>query len=156
MNETDEYYMEFAIREAEKAMAKEEVPVGAVLVRDGEVIASAHNLRETANDPTAHAELLAIREGAIRFGSWRLTDSTLYVTKEPCVMCAGAMVNARLGRLVYGCGDSRFGASESIYHITSDPRLNHSVEVKAGVLEDECANILKRFFAKLRVGKAES
>ncbi len=151
MSDLDEYYMGLALKEAEKAMKKDEVPVGAVLIRDDEVIASAYNLRESDNDPTAHAELLVIKQGARKTGKWRLIDSTLYVTKEPCVMCAGAMVNARLGRLVYGCNDIRFGAVDSIYKITTDPSLNHRVDVRSGVLEEECAEILKNFFKKLRV-----
>lgn len=157
MSDLDEYYMGLALKEAEKAMKKDEVPVGAVLIRDDEVIASAYNLRESDNDPTAHAELLVIKEGARKTGKWRLIDSTLYVTKEPCVMCAGAMVNARLGRLVYGCNDIRFGAVGSIYKITTDPSLNHRVDVRSEVLEEECAEILKNFFKKLRVNnKVES
>lgn len=151
MNESDEYYMGIAIKEAEKAFEKDEVPVGAVLVIDDIIIASAHNLRESENDPTAHAELMAIKEGARKTGQWRLTGSTLYVTKEPCVMCAGAMINARLGSLVYGCKDKRFGASDSLYHITTDPALNHRVDVRSGVLEEDCAEILKKFFKELRI-----
>lgn len=151
MSESDEYYMGLALKEAEKAFEKDEVPVGAVLVINDRIIASAHNLREAENDPTAHAELLAIKEGAEKIGGWRLNDATLYVTKEPCVMCAGAMINARLGRLVYGCRDTRYGASESIYHITTDPALNHRVDVRPGVLEEDCAEILKSFFQKLRI-----
>lgn len=150
MSESDEYYMGIALKEAENAFRKDEVPVGAVLVINDRIITSAHNLRETENDPTAHAELLAIKEGAIKNGGWRLNDATLYVTKEPCVMCAGAMINARLGRLVYGCKDARYGASDSIYHITTDPALNHRVDVRFGVLEEDCSDILKRFFVKLR------
>jgi tRNA(adenine34) deaminase len=150
MSNSDEYYMSLALNEAEKAFAKDEVPVGAVLVRDDVVIASAHNLRESECDPTAHAELMVMREGAKMTGDWRLTDTTLFVTKEPCVMCSGTMVNARLSRLVYGCKDSRFGAVDSIYKIPTDPALNHRVEVKSGVLEEECAKILQSFFQKLR------
>lgn len=150
MNKSDEYYMGLALKEAEKAFSKDEVPVGAVLVIDDEIIVSAHNLRESENDPTAHAELMAMREGAKKRGNWRLTDAVLYVTKEPCVMCSGTMVNARLSRLVYGCKDARFGAVDSIYNIPTDPSLNHRIEVTSGVLEEKCAAILKRFFAKLR------
>lgn len=142
--------MQLAIKEAEKAFAENEVPVGAVLIRGDEIIASARNKRESLNDPTAHAELIAIREGAIKSGNWRLTDATLYVTKEPCVMCAGAMVNARLGRLVYGCRDEKYGAVTSRHQLVYDPSLNHRVKVVAGILEEECADILKRFFVKLR------
>jgi len=149
-NRPDEHYMHLALKEAGEAFAENEVPVGAVLVKGGEIIASARNRRESLHDPTAHAELLAIREGAMKTGNWRLTDATLYVTKEPCVMCAGAMVNARLGRLVYGCRDERYGAVTSRYQLVYDPSLNHRVKVISGILEDECADILKRFFVQLR------
>ena len=142
--------MRLALNEAETGFFENEVPVGAVLVLSGKVVASAHNRRESENDPTAHAELMALREGAIEIGGWRLTGSTLYVTKEPCVMCAGAMVNARLTRLVYGCRDLRYGAVTSQYQIVSDARLNHRVDVLSGILEDECADILKRFFKMRR------
>ncbi len=139
--------MRLALREAEAAFTEEEVPVGAVLVVDGEVIVSTRNNRETSFDPTGHAEIVAIREAAHKLQRWRLSDATLYVTKEPCPMCAGAMVNARLGRLVYGCGDVKGGAVANLYHLLSDSRLNHQVEVVSGVLEEECAQLLKRFFA---------
>ncbi len=149
-NLTDEYFMRLALREAEAAFMENEVPVGAILIKDNRMIAAAHNTKEVKNDPTAHAELTVLREGASGAGNWRLTDATLYVTKEPCVMCAGAMVNARLGRLVYGCMDKRYGAVASRYQIVSDPALNHQVEVISGILESDCADILKRFFEKLR------
>ncbi|MBI5026345.1 MAG: tRNA adenosine(34) deaminase TadA [Nitrospirae bacterium] len=142
--------MRLAIEEARAAFNEDEIPVGAVLVNNGAVIARAHNTREFTSDPTAHAEILAIKEGAERLGSWRLAQATLYVTKEPCIMCAGTMVNARLGRLVYGCKDIKGGAIESLYNIVSDPRLNHRVEVISGVLEDECAEILQCFFKSRR------
>ncbi|HCC68596.1 MAG TPA: tRNA-specific adenosine deaminase [Nitrospiraceae bacterium] len=142
--------MQLALKEAELAFLKGECPVGAVLVKENRVIAKAHNIKESKNDPTGHAEIIVIREGASKTGNWRLVDITLYVTKEPCVMCAGSMVNARLGRLVYGCKDIKGGAIESLYNIVSDPRLNHQIEVKSGVLENDCADILKRFFVKLR------
>lgn len=146
----DEQFMHLALQEAEKAFLKDEVPVGAVLIKNGIVIAMAHNMRETENDPTAHAELIALRKGAFRIKSWRLKDATLYVTKEPCVMCAGVMVNARLDRLVYGCRDEKGGAVHSLYSLLSDKRLNHCVEVASGVLEEECSSILKMFFEKRR------
>ena len=138
--------MQMAVNEAGLAYDKGEVPVGAVLVMDGHVVASAHNNKETSGDPTAHAELLVVRQGAIKTGDWRLNDATLYVTKEPCVMCAGAMINARLGRLVYGCKDDRFGAVNSCYQLLHDPNLNHQVRVVSGVLEEKCAGILRKFF----------
>jgi tRNA(adenine34) deaminase len=142
-------FMELALEEAEVAFNENEVPVGAVLVKDGKVIARAYNLRESTNDPAGHAEIIALKTGAGALANWRLTDTTLYVTKEPCVMCAGAMVNARLGRLVYGCRDEKGGAVDSLYNLLSDKRLNHRVEVVSGVLEKECVEILQRFF-KLR------
>ncbi len=150
---SDEYFMGLALKEANAAFDKGEIPVGAVLTVKDRVIASIHNTKESINDPTAHAELLAIREGAINSRDWRLTDAALYVTKEPCVMCAGAMLNARLGRLVYGCKDDRFGAVNSRYQLLHDPSLNHQVRVVSGVLENECADILRRFFVQLRSGQ---
>jgi tRNA(adenine34) deaminase len=140
-----------ALDEARVAVAMGEVPVGAVLVVEGEAIAKAHNLKETVNDPTAHAEVLALREGARKLKRWRLTDCALYVTKEPCIMCSGAMVNARLGKLVYACRDPKGGAAESLYNIPTDPRLNHRVEVVSGVLEEECRELLKGFFEEKRI-----
>ncbi len=148
---TDEYFMRLALEQAEKAFAGNEIPVGAVLVRDNRVVAASHNRREQFHDPTAHAELAVLREGGIKSGNWRLADAVLYVTKEPCVMCAGAMVNARLGRLVYGCRDERYGAVASRYQLLHDPALNHQVRVVSGVMENECADILRRFFVKLRL-----
>jgi tRNA(adenine34) deaminase len=149
-NETDIYFMKMAVEEAALAFGEGEVPVGAVLVRDGSVVARSHNCRELSHDPTGHAEILVIRSGAGGEDRWRLTDATLYVTKEPCMMCAGAMVNSRLGRLVYGCRDEKGGAVHSLYNLLSDKRLNHQVEVVSGVLETDCAEILKRFFLERR------
>ena len=146
----DEYFMGLALKEAQKAFDEGEVPVGAVLVKDDDVIASTHNRKEERNDPTSHAELNIIREAALKLGDWRLTDATLYVTKEPCVMCSGAMINSRLGRLVYGCRDERFGAVTTRLQLLNDSRLNHEVRVLPGVMEDECAEILKRFFSLRR------
>lgn len=147
---SDSDFMRLALEEAEQAFKEGEVPVGAVLVIDGEIVASAHNRREATFDPTAHAETTALREGALKIRNWRLTNATLYVTKEPCIMCAGVMINARLGRLVYGCGDTKSGAVDSLYHLLSDKRLNHQVGVVSGVLEEESALLLKSFFQKLR------
>jgi tRNA(adenine34) deaminase len=146
----DEYFMEMALAESILAYKDGEVPVGAVLVKDNKVIARAHNQRETLKDPTGHAEIIALKDGSKEEDSWRLTDLTLYVTKEPCIMCAGAMVNARLGRLVYGCKDEKGGAVDSLYSLLSDKRLNHQVRVEAGVLEEECSEILKKFFRNRR------
>jgi tRNA(adenine34) deaminase len=142
--------MRLALEEAVLAFSEGEVPVGALVVMNGAVMAKAHNLKERLKDPAAHAELIALREAACLMDTWRLTDATLYVTKEPCIMCAGAMVNARLGRLVYGCNDPKGGGVNSLYTLLTDKRLNHQVEVVSGVLEDESASILKRFFEERR------
>jgi len=150
MTQQDEDYMRLALREAETAFSEDEVPVGAVLVINNRVIASDHNRKVATDDPTSHAEMHVIREAAAGIENWRLTDATIYVTKEPCVMCAGAMVNARIGRLVYGCRDEKYGAVTSQYQVGSDRKLNHNIEVLSGTLEDECSDILKRFFAGLR------
>ena len=150
VHKTDEDYMRLALAEAEKAAACGETPVGAVLVLAGEVIASAHNMRETWQDPTAHAETIVLREASARLGRWRLHDATLYVTLEPCLMCAGALVLARVNRLVYGCRDTRAGALGSAYDVVRDGRLNHVYRITQGVLEAECRNVLSGFFEKLR------
>lgn len=151
MNKNDDtYFMRLALEEAKCAFLEEEVPVGAILVRDGEIVAKAHNQRETSQDPTGHAEILALRIGADKSKNWRLTNATLYVTKEPCIMCAGAMLNTRLGRLVYGCKDEKAGAVDSLYKLLSDGRLNHQIEVVSGILEEECSDILQRFFKARR------
>jgi len=142
--------MRLALEEAILAFSEGEVPIGAVLVSEDVVLSRTHNTRESSKDPTAHAELIAIRSGAERGSSWRLTEATLYVTKEPCIMCAGSMVNARIARLVYGCKDEKGGAVDSLYKLLNDRRLNHQVEVVSGVLEDECAEMLKRFFQERR------
>jgi tRNA(adenine34) deaminase len=146
----DEDFMHLALAEAEKAAAIGETPVGAVLVINGEVIAAAHNMRETWQDPTAHAELLAVREASAQLGRWRLHDATLYVTLEPCLMCSGALVLARIGRLVYGCRDPKAGALGSVYDVVRDGRLNHTYRITPGILEAECRDVLQVFFGKLR------
>lgn len=143
---TDEEFMRLALVEAEKALAHDDVPIGAVVVRDGSVVAAAGNERELRRDPTAHAELLALRAAADKLGTWRLEDSTMYVTLEPCPMCAGALVLARIARLVYGPQDPRAGAAYSLYNIPQDPRLNHNLEITPGVLAEECAEVLTAFF----------
>ena len=148
--EEDIHFMRLALEEAALAFSEGEVPVGALVVIRGAVMAKAHNLKERLNDPVAHAEIIALREAAHRVDNWRLTDATLYVTKEPCIMCSGAMVNARLGRLVYGCNDSKGGGVNSLYTLLNDKRLNHQVEVVSGVLENECGLLLKRFFGERR------
>src|SRR3954453_10962741 len=147
---TDEDFMSAAIDEAHAAVAHDDVPIGAVVVRDGEIIAARHNERELTGDPTAHAEVLAIRDAAHFVGHWRLLDCTLYVTLEPCVMCAGALVNARIGRVVYGATDPKAGAVTSLYEVLGDPRLNHRPPVEAGVCADECGAVLRQFFAGRR------
>ena len=146
----DRDFMALALKEAQKAAALEEIPVGAVLVVDGKVIAQGHNERETKRDATAHAEMLVIQEACAKLGKWRLTDATLYVTLEPCPMCAGAIYNARIGRLVYGAVDSRAGGCESVFNITSNAHLNHQCAVTAGVLSEECSCILKKFLLARR------
>ena len=148
----DESAMRTALAEARAAEAHGDVPIGAVVVRNGEVIARRHNERELTGDPTAHAEVLALRDAAAVVGHWRLLDCTLYVTLEPCVMCAGALVNSRIGRVVYGATDPKAGAAASLYTVCADDRLNHRPPVQAGVLADECGALLKAFFAARRSG----
>ncbi len=143
--------MRCALEQADVAATKGEVPVGCVVVGPaGDLLATGHNLRETDSDPTAHAEIVAIRAAARALGTWRLEGATLYVTLEPCVMCAGALVNARIGRVVYGCDDPKAGACKTLYAIGEDTRLNHRYPVERGVLEVECADRLRQFFAALR------
>jgi tRNA(adenine34) deaminase len=149
---TDEDWMRAALAQAERAAAIGEVPVGAVVVVGGEVIGAGSNRREIDQDPLAHAELFAIREAARRLGSWRLVGASLYVTLEPCAMCAGAVVLARIERLVYGAADPKAGYCGTLGDIPRDVRLNHRVEVTSGVLGEECAAVLRRFFATLRAG----
>jgi tRNA(adenine34) deaminase len=144
--------MREALAEAERAAAIGEVPIGAVVVRGGEIIGRGHNRRETDRDPLAHAELLAIREAARWMGGWRLTECTLYCTLEPCPMCAGALVNSRIERLVYGAADPKAGWCGTLGNLVQDPRLNHRLEVTAGVLAEESAALLRGFFAALRKG----
>ena len=146
----DEYFMRLAIREAERALEHEDVPIGAVVVREGEVIGAAHNERELRQDPTAHAEVLALQAAAHATGSWRVLDSTLYVTLEPCAMCAGAVVLARVPRVVYGTVDPKAGAAGSVLDVLAEPRLNHRPEVSGGLLADDCAALLRAFFASRR------
>ena len=146
----DEAWMREAIAEARRAEARGEVPVGAVVVHEGAIIARGRNEREISQDPTTHAEMIAVREAARVLGSWRLIDTTLYVTLEPCPMCAGALVNARVPRVVWGCSDPKAGATETLYTIGSDPRLNHRFECVPGVLANECSELLTGFFAAIR------
>ena len=146
----DNYYMGLALEEARAAYAIGEIPIGAVLVIDGEVIASAHNRRETWHDATAHAELIVIQQACRKLTRWRLTGATLYVTIEPCPMCAGALVNSRIDRLVYGSADYKAGAVESIFNVVQNDALNHRLEVTAGVRAYECAALMKEFFRERR------
>ena len=142
--------MRLALREAERAGELGDVPIGAVVVRGGEVIATGRNERELRGDPTAHAEILALREAAQALGSWRVLEATLYVTLEPCAMCAGAIVLARVPRVLYGASDPKAGAAGSVLDVLSEPRLNHRPEVAGGVLGDECGAVLSEFFAARR------
>ena len=147
-------FMRRALSEAQAALAEDEVPIGAVIVHEGRVIAAAHNQREQLRDPTAHAEMIAITQAAAALGDWRLERCTMYVTLEPCAMCAGAMVLARMPTVVYGASDPKAGAVATLYRLLDDPRLNHRAEVVAGVLGGECGEMLSRFFEqKRRAGK---
>ncbi|MCI6171047.1 MAG: tRNA adenosine(34) deaminase TadA [Selenomonas bovis] len=154
MKQEDTFYMRAALAEAAQAYALGEVPIGAVLVDEaGEIVARGHNLRERDHDATAHAEMIAIRAACERLGRWRLSGLTLYVTIEPCPMCAGAIVMSRVDRVVYGGTDYKAGACESLFNIPGHPALNHHPEVTAGVLAEECADIMKRFFRERRARK---
>jgi tRNA(adenine34) deaminase len=144
----DEHFMRLALREAERALERDEVPIGALVVRDGEVVAAAGNERELRSDPTAHAEVLALREAGTRLGGWRIPDSVLYVTLEPCAMCAGAIVLARVPRVVYGAPDPKAGAAGSVLDVLGDERLNHRPEVAGGLLAEESAELLRGFFGR--------
>lgn len=146
----DEYFMRLALREAERALQHEDVPIGAVIAHEGEVIAAAHNERELRQDPTAHAEVIALREASAALGSWRVLDTVMYVTLEPCAMCAGALVLARVPRVVYGTSDPKAGACGSILDVLAEPRLNHRPEVVGGLLAQECGDLLREFFASRR------
>jgi tRNA(adenine34) deaminase len=146
----DDLAMGLALDEAQRAVVHDDVPIGAVVLRAGTVIAARHNERELTGDPTAHAELLALRDAAAVVGHWRLDDCTLVVTLEPCVMCAGAVVNGRVGRLVFGAADPKAGAVGSLYDIPADGRLNHRPPVTSGVLAVECGDLLRSFFAARR------
>lgn len=154
MTEQDLYYMKEALLEGEKALAEGEVPIGAVMVRNGEIIARGHNMRNTAKNPLRHAEIDVINEAAGIVGDWRMEDCTLYVTVEPCPMCAGAIVQARIPRVVFGTRNSKAGCAGSILDLLNEPRFNHQVEVEEGLLQPECSEIMKRFFRRFRKNKA--
>ncbi len=146
----EDYFMRLALREAQRASEHEDVPIGAVVVREGELLAAAHNERELRQDPTAHAEVLALRDAARAIGSWRLLDTVIYVTLEPCAMCAGAIVLARVARVVYGATDPKAGACGSVLDVLGEPRLNHRPQLAAGLLAPECGELLSSFFASRR------
>ncbi len=148
--ETDIGFMALALDEARAALKRHEVPIGAVVVRDGKVIGRGHNLKESLSDPTAHAEMIAIKEASLREENWRLVSSTLYVTLEPCLMCMGAIIQARIDRVVFASFDPKAGACGSLYDVSDDPRLNHSVEVVSGICNTESKALLQGFFSVLR------
>ncbi len=149
-SQNDEQYMRIAIDQAHMAEENGDVPIGCVIVHEGQVIGRSCNQREQLQDPTAHAEIIALTQAAAALETWRLSGCTLYVTLEPCTMCAGALVLARIQRLVYGCADPKAGACESLYNIVQDPRLNHSMEVSTGVLAEDCSLLLRDFFQRRR------
>ena len=153
--EQDRFFMQAALDEAAIAESLREVPIGAVVVLDGQIVGRGHNVRETSNDPTTHAEIIAIQQAAKTLNSWRLLDCTLYVTLEPCVMCMGAIILARIPYLVFGCRDPKVGAAGSIYNFAEDQRFNHQVQVREGVLQQQCSAQLSRFFRYLRQQKKE-
>lgn len=154
--EKDLFFMNEALKEAKKALKRGEVPVGAVLVHKGLVAAKGHNRKETGNDPTAHAEVDVLRKAAKKIKSWRLTGTTLYVTLEPCLMCMGAIIQARVGRVVFAAFDPKAGACGSLYDLSKDLRLNHRVEITSGVEEKAASELLKSFFSELRKKRKES
>ncbi|GIP24626.1 tRNA adenosine(34) deaminase TadA [Paenibacillus sp. J22TS3] len=156
MTYTDEYWMGEAIKEAKKAEAIGEVPIGAVIVRDDEIVGKGYNLRETTNDPTAHAEIIAIREASSRLGSWRLLNCRLYVTLEPCPMCAGAIVQSRVPHVLYGTADPKAGCAGTLMNLLQESRFNHQTEMTTGILQPECASLLTDFFRRLRRKPPES
>ena len=146
----DEYFMRLALREAAQALDHDDIPIGAVVVNEGEVVGTGHNERELREDPTAHAELIALREAARALGTWRVLDSVMYVTLEPCAMCAGAIVLARVPRVVFGASDPKAGAAGSVLDVLNVAQLNHRPQVQSGLLAEECADLLRSFFAPWR------
>lgn len=155
MNHTDEYFMELALAEAQKAAAIGEVPIGAIVVHENQVIGRAHNLRETSKNAVTHAELMAIQQSCEHLENWRLENTTIYVTLEPCPMCAGAILQSRIPRVVYGARDIKAGCVHSLYNLLNDTRFNHECEVTEGVLAEQCGAILTQFFQDLRARKKE-
>ncbi|MBS4206456.1 tRNA adenosine(34) deaminase TadA [Lederbergia citrea] len=156
MERTDEYYMRMAIAEAEKAGDMNEVPIGAVMVLNGEVVSTAHNLRETDQNAVAHAELIAIEKACKKLGTWRLEGAELYVTLEPCPMCSGAIILSRIKKVVYGAADPKAGCAGTLMNLLGDERFNHQSEVIEGVLEEECGRLLSNFFREIRKKKKEA
>lgn len=150
-NKSDKELMQIAIKEAKIAEENGDVPIGAVIVYENQIIGKAYNQREQLQDPTAHAEIIALTQAAAFLESWRLLGCTMYVTLEPCTMCAGALVLARIDRLVYGCDDPKTGAVKSLYNIVTDERLNHIIDVTSGVLAEECSDLLQQFFRRRRI-----
>jgi tRNA(adenine34) deaminase len=146
----DEYFMRLALREAGRALDHDDIPIGAVVVREGEVAGLGHNERELRSDPTAHAEMIALRDAARSVGSWRVLDSVIYITLEPCAMCAGAIVLARVPRVVFGAADPKAGAAGSVLDVLNVPQLNHRPQIESGLLAEECAELLRTFFATRR------
>jgi tRNA(adenine34) deaminase len=151
-DEQDQRFMRVALEEAARATAIGEVPIAAVVVREGKILAQSHNYRELWQDPTAHAEVIAIRAAATALGTWRLTETTLYVTVEPCAMCLGAIILARIPRVVFGANDPKAGACGSVFDFTDEPKLNHRVEIRGGILEQESQALIQHFFRQLRAG----
>lgn len=152
-NTEHEHYMRIALEEAQTAFNKHEVPVGAIIVHDGKIIGRGHNLRETTQNPTTHAEMIAIEQASLHLNSFRLEDCTMYITLEPCVMCSGAIVLSRVERVVYGASDPKGGTAGSLMNLLEEPRFNHRVFVTRGILEAECSEMLKSFFRRLRAKK---
>ncbi len=150
----DERFMGLALEQAQLAFEAQEVPVGAVVVKDGKVVARGFNSKESSRDPTAHAEMIALRQAAAVLGRWRLTDCSVYVSLEPCPMCAGAMLSARIARLVFGCADPKAGAVQSLYSLADDSRMNHSFEVSGGLMAQEASELLKSFFRARRANRS--
>ena len=148
-----EYYMKQALKEAKKAFDKDEVPIGAVIVKNDKIIAKAYNIKETKNDTTKHAEIIAIQKASKKIGAWRLNECELYTTLEPCPMCAGAIINSRIKKIYIGTKDEKTGAAGSVLNLFEDYKFNHKVEIEYGILEEKCSNILKEFFKKLRKTK---
>ena len=147
---SDEYFMKQALLEAERAFEEDEVPVGAVIVHENRIIGRAHNQREQLNDPTAHAEILALTQAATELGTWRLTGTAIYVTLEPCPMCAGALVNARVDKLVFGCSDPKAGACGTLWNLVQSDKLNHRMTVVSDMMADDCRRVLQEFFRRKR------